>query len=385
MRHPLFSIHLTAIVAVVALCCCPLHLVNARRSPFLSTVNPPRLLRGLPAPVDLSQLHSIRGGSTTVGEEDDGEDQEPDDDEEFDITRHPDYQALQTYRMNQQVLMQIRGTYLGEALAKRGLPIATLEQVRIPEGEKPPQPVDWDCALSTKENPRSCLYTYDPELGTKVVAPINTTDWISLAALNRLRRDDPTKVEPMWHNKYSLLSSWFDPESEFSLLQHVGVQGFLLNALLQGKRLQVVLGFGLVLTAVIFMPVLEYVVNRILVSGLVWATYAHWYRFAHAALPLKLFLGQMALKFLSQLFGRLTSTVKSQLVELENQILEQSIPLTVGVPDRLPPSRLVEVEIEVEEQEIDDDLLLADSLEDLDDEDEDSESELGDSDGDDEE
>ena len=42
------------------------------------------------------------------------------------------------------------------------------------------------------------------QVGTKVVAPIDNDKWITLAALNRLRRTDPSKVEPMWFNQWAI-------------------------------------------------------------------------------------------------------------------------------------------------------------------------------------
>jgi hypothetical protein len=282
--------------------------------------------------------------------------------------------------MQQQILLQLRATYLGEALARRGLPIATVADVSTPEGATPPQSVDWDCAVSTNDNPMSCLFSFDAEPGTKVVAPLGSTNWIGLATLNRLRREDPTKVEPMWHSKYAILKSWFDPESEYSLLQHVGVQGFLLNALLQGIRLQMALGLLLVMFTILFMPFLEYLGNRFLVSSFFWSQWPRWYRFAHAALPLKLFIGQFAFGYLSKAWSTLTKRVKDILVELECNILEQSIPLTVGVPDMVPPSRRQPQLLAKEElTEVDVDLDLI-SFEDDADEDNDEDEDLEDSD-----
>ena len=276
-------------------------------------------------------LLSTRGGSTLV---DDDEDEDEDENEASvnDIRNNPEFETLQAYRMKQQILMQLRATYLSEALAKRGLPITTIADVSTPEGAAPPEKVDWDCALATEEEPKSCLYSFDAQFNTKVLAPLGTTQWISVAALNRLRRTDPSKVETMWHSKYAILKSWFDAESEYSLLQHVGIQGFLLNSLLQGIRLRVVLGLSIVIIALICMPILEYLVNRLLVSGVLWTRWHQWSRFVHAALPLKLLLGQMTGRFVAKMFDKLLKLVKDRLVELECQILEQHIPLTVGVP-----------------------------------------------------
>lgn len=319
----------------------------------------------------LPQLFNVhRGGATTKSEavvrmgEEEAETihKEEKDRQEEDITQHPEFSSLQSYRMQQQVLLQLRSTYLSEALARRGLPIPTLADVSTPDGATPPQPVDWDCAMATKENPRSCLYSFDPQPGTKVVAPLGSQDWISLAALNRLRRDDPTKVEPMWHSKYAILDSWFHPESQFSLLQHVGVKGFLLNALLQGVRLQMALALSLLVATIILMPTIEYIANRFLVSGLFWINWHQWYRWVHAALPLKLLMGQMFGKFLLKMFSKLVVVVKDRLVEIECEILEQSIPLTIGVPDMTPPNK------ETDHVDTEEEFLVVDPTDDQDDE-----------------
>ena len=253
--------------------------------------------------------------------------------------RHPvETNKLQTYRMQQQYLLQLRATILTEALAGRGLPIPTLKEVATPEGMTIPQIVDWDCALSTREEPKSCLYSFDAEPNTKVLAPIDTNQWISIQALNRLRRTDPTKVEPMWHSQYAILSSWFDdPESPYSLLQHVGMAGFVLHAVLQGIRLHMLLALGLAIVTILFMPWMEYIVNRMLVSGLLWSKWTTWGRFIHAALPLKLLLGQMIFKLVATAFLKLVAIVKERLVEWECQLLEQSIPLTVGPGSNVHP------------------------------------------------
>mmetsp|Transcript_5354 Transcript_5354/g.5873 ORF Transcript_5354/g.5873 Transcript_5354/m.5873 type:complete len:142 (+) Transcript_5354:724-1149(+) len=115
----------------------------------------------------------------------------------------------------------------------RGINVGpTMVDVATPEGSKPPQKTDWDCCLSTSEDPKTCLYSFDAEPNTKVICPVGTTQYISLTALNRLRRTDPSKVEPMWHSQYAILKSWFSDESDFSLMQFVGFKGFVISSLL---------------------------------------------------------------------------------------------------------------------------------------------------------
>jgi hypothetical protein len=66
----------------------------------------------------------------------------------------------------------------------------------------------------------------------------------------------------------------------------------------------------------------------------------------HAALPLKLLLGQMAWKFLANSFGKLENRVRDYIVDVECAILEESIPLTVG-----PGSEVMEEDIDIAESE----------------------------------
>jgi len=275
---------------------------------------------------------ALFGGSVKADdEEDDDEDEETS--ETTDIRQHPEYGKLQAYRMKQQVLLQLRATFLSEALAKRGLPIASLKDVSTPDGKAPPKKVDWDCAQSTEADPKHCLISYEPEPGSKLVVPMelaSTDKWITLAALNRLRRDDPSKVEPMWSDRYAILSSWFGPNSKYSLLQHVGPKGVVLSTLLDRNRLPIVVGVLLVLVIVQLLPLIEILANRFLVSGLVWSKWPTWYRYVHIGLPFKMLIFQTIFSYISKGFTALVSVIKDKLVDLECQILEETIPLTVG-------------------------------------------------------
>jgi hypothetical protein len=62
--------------------------------------------------------------------------------------------VLQKWSVEQQMLMQLRSTFLSEALAKRGIPMTTLTDVATSDGDKPPERVDWDCAMSTLDEPK---------------------------------------------------------------------------------------------------------------------------------------------------------------------------------------------------------------------------------------
>lgn len=194
-----------------------------------------------------------------------------------------------------------------------------------------------------------------------MIAPIDTNQWITLSALNRLRRTDPTKVEPMWHSQYAILSSWFGDDSEFSLLQHVGIKGLFISLLLdtgRGALLKSVLVLGILSMLIVFMPIIEFIVTRVLLSGMFWLRWPTWGRFVHAALPLKLLLGQLGWKFFATSFGKLESRVRDYIVDIECAILEESIPLTVG-----PGSQ--DVDEQIREGDEDDDVFM-DAVEALD-------------------
>ena len=171
-----------------------------------------------------------------------------------------------------------------------------------------------------------------------MIAPLGTTQWISLQALNRLRRTDPTKVEPMWHSQYAIGKSWFGDDSPFSILQHCGPTGLILSLLLDhGAVLKTLLTISILLAFAAVFPLVDVCMNRILVSSTVWGNWPQWARIVHAALPLKLLMAQMGFKFAAGLLNKAEQRVKEALVELECANMESCVPLTVG-----PGSEVVE-------------------------------------------
>jgi len=275
-----------------------------------------------------------RGGATLHNNDDNDEDEDEDEIMKQQKEQEEELQKLRKYKLEQQHLLQLRSTFLSEALAVRGIPVGpTLVDVSTPEGKRKPQDTDWDCCMSTVDDPKSCLYSFDAEPNTKVISPINTKQYISLSALNRLRRSDPTKVEPMWHSQYSILHSWFDDKSPYSLLQHVDFRGFFISSILLDLKSGLILRLmlmGVVGTTIVYTLFLwEYIVGRVLTSKLLWDKWASWGRFVHAALPLKLIMTQMIWRFIGGSYMKLETYVKDYIVELECNILEKSVPLTI--------------------------------------------------------
>jgi len=272
----------------------------------------------------------LRGGSTKVAEEQEAPASEgataTADDAETDEVR--------SYRLRQQLHLESRSLQLRQALIGYGL--EAFRHGEPDSSKAAPKVVDWDCALSTEEYPKSCLYSFDAEIGAKVIAPIDTQQWITLSALNRLRRTDPTKVEPLWHSQYAVLQSWMNPDSSYSLYTHLSPIGTLLSFLLDapallGAAMIVVIATALLLT----FPIWEVALQQLLTSQFLWMSWPNWARFVHAALPLKLLLGQMGWKFIAVGFGKVYHRIRDQLVECECQMWQNSIPLTIleGVED----------------------------------------------------
>ena len=323
-------------------------------------------------------LHSIRGGdSSSSGDNNDdeiqlqqGEDDDEDDEERR--KRKEEYQKLLKYRTEQQLLYQLRSTYLSEILASRGIPnLPTLTSVQTPDNAKLPTKVDWDCALSTVDEPKSCLYSFDAEVNTKVISPINTQQYISLIALNRLRRTDPTKVEPMWHSQYSILNSWFSDSSEYSILQHVGLKGYIISSILldgmNGMVLRTLLICSILSVLIVCMPLIEYTVQRIIVSAPFWNKWSTWGRILRAGFPLKLLIGQLVWKGVASAFCKVENEVREYIVDMECDILEESVPVTVGVGSE---EYLEENGGDYDDDEYDDDTVMVDDGDDYYDDDE---------------
>lgn len=118
-----------------------------------------------------------RGGSTRAAPLDSAnQDSDDEDKEEEDPEVLKRRQIVRRYRLEQQQLMQLRSTILSEALAKRGIPLITLLDVSTPDGQKPPQKVDWDCALSTQDEPKVSI--------TSQTMPV--ASWINIFLTGRL-------------------------------------------------------------------------------------------------------------------------------------------------------------------------------------------------------
>ena len=277
------------------------------------------------------------------------------------------------YYIQQQLYLQSRSLQLRQALIQRGIHAlahtSTTTTTSATSGGKK-KVVDWECALSTEEYPKSCLYSLDAEYGQKVIAPMlpeedddeddeneegSTTtttkarpkknkkyEWITISSLNRLYRTDPNKVEPLWYDQYAILSTWFSRSSgsgsphPYSLYTHFShnLYATLITTALNVQpawMISVVL-IGTILTAssIVFYPVLESGMTLLLTSSLLWNNWPTWSRFTtHAALPVQLLMVQILFGLIQQGIQSVTHHIRTILIDEECRLLQNCIPLTI--------------------------------------------------------
>ena len=265
------------------------------------------------------------------------------------------------YYIQQQLYLQSRSLQLRQALIQRGLHAfghtPTTGGVTTTSGGKKisavKRVVDWECALSTEEYPKSCLYSLDAEYGQKVIAPMLPSDdeaeegnestkskkyeWITVSSLNRLYRTDPNKVETLWYDQYAILSTWFSrtqhPYSIYTHLSHNIYATMITTALnLQPAWLLsvVLLVATMTVCGIVFLPVIESCTTMFLTSSMLWSNWPTWSRFTtHAALPVQLLIVQVLFGFIQQGIQSITNHLRAILIDEECRLLQQCVPLTI--------------------------------------------------------
>jgi hypothetical protein len=277
------------------------------------------------------------------------------------------------YSVRQQLSLQSRSLQLRQALLARGLTelshTTTTEGANSPSSHNHKQAVDWDCALSTPEHPKSCLYSLDAEYGQKVIAPRMDDDddtsaaspaWITLTALNRLYRTDPAKVDSLWYHQYDIVSTWFQPHHRYSLYAHYRNPVAALVTAALNVRPPWLLGCVTLSTVgalllLLLGPLVEALGTTLLTSRLLWQAWPTWGRFVHAALPLQLLLGQLALGAVGSGLQLWTRVLRSCLVEYECQALQAQLPRTRIEEETVVDDDDAEVDVEDHFDNVDDD------------------------------
>lgn len=275
----------------------------------------------------------LRGGSAAVMDseyvEDDSENESDEEDAvEVDEESRKEQETLRNFRLTQNIYLQSRSIVLRSALIERGLTELALSDTSSKAVAKDS---DWDCALATTEHPKSCMISIDAVEGSKVVAPTNSTKWITVSNLNRLRRDEPSKVNLLWNSQYNALQNWFGPGSPYAFSTHMPpLAAMFVSGLLDRPwLLKSLLLSGIALGFIFTLPWSEFIIGRILLLEALWTNWRHWALFTHAALPLKLFFFQVGFAVVGDWFSRRYNFVRAAMVEWECDLLQDCVPLTI--------------------------------------------------------
>ena len=263
------------------------------------------------------------------------------------------------YHRQQHLLLQSQGWRLRQALVNRGVEGLSDDDDTDTAAA---QIVDWECDQATMESPKPCLFSLQAAPGTKVVAPRpphskwitkeqdKDLSWITLSSLIQLRRQDPTKVEPLWHDRYRILSTWFDPHHAHSLYPYLTPRAALVTSLLDSPLFTMTAQHGLATTVatyimvslvgtavlalvtVLTLPVWEVVVQQWWTASWWWQQWPVWGRWVHAAFPLKFLIVQYLWKYIALCVSTMRTAAQTQLVQWECQLWEDCIPQTRSVP-----------------------------------------------------
>jgi len=190
----------------------------------------------------------------------------------------------------------------------------------------------------------SCLYCFEAERGRVVVAPVplgegndlgDVTErpWISLTSLNRLRRLSPPKVNPMWHDKFDVLKSLFDPTSPANIAKYSdggSLIGAVESGLLNIKGGVGCLVWGAILSALlVFSPILLALTRVTFTSQPFWDQYNLWSRIVYAPLPLKIYLVQVLGRWAGGGVTKIIERVREGMVDRECERLDMGVQMEV--------------------------------------------------------
>ena len=247
---------------------------------------------------------AIRGGETAAEPEADDVD--------------ADARARRTWLVEQVRRRQERVLVFSKALAERGLNFGDGTTANPPPRLMVEAP-DWLVARASEEAPRSCLIWGDALEDTAVVRPRKARgQWVSLSALNNLRRLEPAKASKLWYDRYALDLRRLNAES--------GPAGVLLGSVLDSRR--AARGLTLLTAALVLAlarPLLAVAAVAGLTSRVCWTNYALWSPLVHAPLPLKLLVVRQAYVWAVSALRALELLLRKGLVELESRALEAGV------------------------------------------------------------
>lgn len=243
-----------------------------------------------------------------------GEDAQEEDDEEEVVLY--DEKAVE-WMMQQLCMYQTRTALISNPLAAKGYKLREII----------PSPRGLVCAISTEERRMDCRMYVEAEVGKKVVAPCKckgTQKWISFSALNSERRKEATKWKhcptcqgPIDYKLYEAYGGGVG-KAVSAVLNNVGATRAALG----------------VLAGIVFLvmsPMLHVLMVRVLTSGILWQNYHRLTLIINLPLPLQIMGIRFLMKWTYDKLLDLESVVRQSLTDVESQILETRLPVTVEV------------------------------------------------------
>eukprot|EP00904_Undaria_pinnatifida_P013179 jgi/Undpi1/8992/HiC_scaffold_26.g11453.m1 len=237
------------------------------------------------------------------------------DEEEFEPVLY-DEKAVE-WMMQQLCMYQTRTALISNPLAAKGYKLKEII----------PSPRGLACAISTEERRMDCRMYVEAEVGKKVVAPCKckgTQKWISFSALNSERRKEaakwkncPTCQGPIDYKLYEAYGGGVG-KAVTAVLNNVGATRAAIGVLA---------GIALLVMS----PVLHVLMVRVLTSGLLWQNYHRVSFIINLPLPLQIMGIRFLMKWTYEKLLDLESVVRQLLTDVESQILETRLPVTVAV------------------------------------------------------
>uniref|UniRef100_A0A0G4HLA3 Uncharacterized protein n=1 Tax=Chromera velia CCMP2878 TaxID=1169474 RepID=A0A0G4HLA3_9ALVE len=233
--------------------------------------------------------------------------------------------ALLSWLSSQMMEFSARAAYLARNLDILHEDIAVLYAPKSKSGgpQRRRERIDWEIALSSEEDPKSCLMYVEAEDGWKVVGPRGTGKWVTFRALNSMRRKEPDKVKDLWFGQYIID---FD-----SLIEHASTPTLMVSSLLDSRAgVRTLLAAGLLSGGVAMAPSLWGLLLRLALSGPVWRSWNLWSRSLSTPAPFKVMTAAYVYWKAQAAFRFLEERVVDRLVALESRMLERDLPVSKG-------------------------------------------------------
>jgi hypothetical protein len=178
-------------------------------------------------------------------------------------------------------------------------------------------------ALSREDSPIECRVTLQQApVGSKCIAPCGCTgsqQWITFSEFNRLRRLEPSQ----W-----ISCQTCQQQFDYSLIRkYGGITGNAVTAILDNTNI-----LRALLTVVAFSTIaggLGSLIQKLLLSSVLWSSYPKWSKIVHLPLVLKFWGAKLVGQFLLERYFRVEKEILKILAEFETSAVEQNLPVTI--------------------------------------------------------